>query len=77
MEWPANSLDLNIIKHAWDMLGRAIQNRQPPVQTLQDLHQALTEGCNEIPMQTPQDLFTSCHQRGQAVVNSRGGYTRY
>jgi transposase len=31
--WSAISPDLNPIEHIWDMLGRRIQAREPPVQT--------------------------------------------
>jgi hypothetical protein len=32
--WPAMSQDLNPIEHIWDMLGRRIQAREPPVQSI-------------------------------------------
>ncbi|GFX36337.1 transposable element Tcb1 transposase [Trichonephila clavipes] len=30
MDWLAYSLDMNLIEHVWDMLGRRIAARQPP-----------------------------------------------
>jgi len=77
MEWPANSPDLNIIEHAWDILGRAIQNRQQAVTTLPELRRALVEEWNNIPMHKIRTLVASCRRRCQAVVQNRGGYTRY
>jgi hypothetical protein len=35
--WPAMSPDLNPIKHIWDMLGRRLQAREPPVQNIRQL----------------------------------------
>ena len=77
MEWPANSPDLNIIEHAWEMLGRAIQNRNPPIQTIQDLRAAIVDEWNQIPLQKLRRLITSCSRRCRAVIASQGGHTRY
>jgi transposase len=32
--WPAMILDLNPIEHIWDMLGRRMHAREPPVQNI-------------------------------------------
>jgi hypothetical protein len=39
--WSATSPDLNPIEHIWDMLGRRIQAREPPVQNICQLEAAL------------------------------------
>jgi transposase len=35
--WRAMSPDLNPIEHIWDMLGRRIHAREPPVQNIRQL----------------------------------------
>jgi transposase len=39
--WPAMSPNLNPIEHTWDILGRRIQVREPPVQNFRQLKAAL------------------------------------
>ena len=39
--WQVISPDLNHIDHIWDMLGRRIQAREPPVQNILQLEAAL------------------------------------
>ena len=39
--WPAMSPDFNPIEHIWDMLGRGILAREPPVQNIRQLEAAL------------------------------------
>ena len=59
MESPANSPDMNMFKHVWDMMGKTVQTHLPPVKTPQDLCQALTEKWNNIPLQFLRDLVAS------------------
>ena len=39
--WPAMSPDFNPIEHIWNMLGRRIHAREPPVQNIRQLEAAL------------------------------------
>jgi transposase len=49
MDWPANSPDLNLIEHAWDILHRRISNRQNQPNSLQELADALVDEWSRIP----------------------------
>lgn len=77
MDWPAISPDLNVIEHAWDIIGRALNNRQPAIQNIQELRRAIIDEWNRIPLADLQHLVQSCRRRCQAVVQNRGGHTRY
>jgi transposase len=41
--WPAMSPDLNPIEHIWDMVGRRIHAREPPVQNIRQLEEHCIE----------------------------------
>jgi hypothetical protein len=59
IEWPAVSPNLNPIELVWVRLNRSIHGRPVPLQTLQDLEQALTEEWNLIPQRDLRRLIRS------------------
>jgi transposase len=53
--WPLMmSPDLNPIEHIWDMLGRRIHAREPPVQNIRQLHYI---GCKKPPKKSRKMLI--------------------
>jgi hypothetical protein len=75
--WTAMSPDLNHIEHIWDMLGRRIQAREPSVQNIRQLEAALHRECQQLSQQDIRRLTGGMRRRVEAVIQARGGYTRY
>ena len=71
------SPDLNPIEHLWDILGRRVRQRDPPVQTLNELTAVLHEEWNRIPQNQIQRLIQGMRRRLESVVRVQGGCTRY
>ena len=77
LPWPARSPDLNPIEHLWDILGRQVRSRDPPVQNLRELTQALHEEWQRIPIWKIRRLIINIGRRVRNVIQVGGGYTRY
>jgi transposase len=75
--WLAMIPDLNPIEHMWDMLGRRMQDREPPVQNIRQLEAALHREWQQLSQHNIQRLTGGMRRRVQAVIQARGGYTRY
>jgi len=70
------SPDLNPIEHVWDIMGRRLRREYPNFQNLAALERALQQIWNTI----PQPEITRCinmAERLRAVIENRGGNTRY
>ena len=77
LPWPALSPDLNPIEHLWDELGRRVRRRVNPPESIDQLQRALTDEWNNIPQAFVMRLIGSMRRRCLAVINARGGHTRY
>ena len=77
MDWPAWSLDLNPIVHAWGILQRGISARPVQPRTLQELKDALVAEWRLIPQNRIHTQITSMRRRCRAVIDARGRHTRY
>lgn len=77
LDWPALSPDMSPIEHVWDELKRRVYTRPHPPQTLRDLRLAVVQEWNNIPQQLIDHMILSMRRRIQALLNARGGHTRY
>ena len=75
--WPAMSPDFNPIEHIWDMLGRRMQARESPVQSIRQLEAALHREWQQLSQQDIRRLTGEMRRRVEAVVHAHGGYTWY
>ena len=74
---PPYSPDLSPIEHLWDELDRCVRRRRNTPNTLGQLRTALLEEWENIPMRKINALVNSMQRRIRAVINARGGHTRY
>ena len=77
LDWPPYSPDLSPIEHLWDELDRRVRRRRNTPNTLGQLRTALLEEWENIPMRKVNALVNSMQRRIRAVINARGGHTRY
>ena len=75
LPWPSKSPDLNPIENVWDFLGRKVAARVP--QNLVQLQNFLLEEWNQIPQNYFDRLVEGMPRRINAVIEVRGGQTRY
>ena len=71
------SPDFSPIEHLWDELDRRVRRRRNTPTTLGQLQTALLEEWENIPMRKINALVNSMQRRIRAVINARGGHTRY
>ncbi|KAJ3660639.1 hypothetical protein Zmor_005078 [Zophobas morio] len=74
---PARSPDLNPIEHAWDMLGRAFIEHQPPPGHLRDMRPLLPILWDNLDQEMLDRLILSMPRRVQECAQNRGGVTHY
>ena len=73
MQWPAMSPDMNPIEHVWDVIGRKINERDPPCQNIAELSDAFIQEWRQFPQQRLKWLVYSMRRRVQELHRKRGG----
>jgi transposase len=77
LDWPAQSPDLNPIEHLWVHLKKALQGYPKPPSGVHELWSRLEEEWNKIPPEVCQRLIESMPRRIEAVIDAKGGHTKY
>ena len=75
--WPANSPDLNPIENLWHILRSNIRKRVPKPMRKEDLIAAVQEEWAKLDMKKVNRLIESMPRRLQAVIDAKGGSTKY
>ena len=77
MEWPARSLDMNVIEHVWSRMKLRMNLREYEFNNLNDLANALRAEWEAIPQDFITNLVNSMTRRVGDVQRGRGGPTKY
>lgn len=74
-DFPSRSPDLNWQENVWEMMMQGVRLRHPT--TLQGLKVAMEEEWENIPLSSIRSCVASMPRRLRAVINTKGGHTRY
>jgi len=77
MEWPSQSADLNPIEHLWHHLNTRLGDYERPPSGIAELWGRAQKEWNDIPASFCQNLVESRPRRIQAVLQAKGGCTKY
>ncbi len=75
LPWPSQSPDLNPIEHLWEIIKKKMDST--PVKNKEELKDLIFKTWNSITPDITANLVDSMRNRCQAVINSRGGVTKY
>ena len=77
IEWSLQSPDLNPIEHLWVHVKRQMNTYETPPKGVFELWDRLAKEWNKIPPETCQNLIESMPRRLEAVIEAKGGHTKY
>ncbi|KAG2074981.1 hypothetical protein BDR04DRAFT_1006130, partial [Suillus decipiens] len=69
--------DMSIIENVWDYLDCHVHTRTPLPCNLQELWAALVEEWGNIGMDYIEKLYESMPHHVKALLNAKGGHTKY
>jgi hypothetical protein len=75
--WPSNSPDLNPIENLWHILHGNIHKRKVQPRSKETLIKALQEEWEKVDIEMVNKLCLSMPRRLQAVIDAKGGSTKY
>ncbi|KZP24104.1 hypothetical protein FIBSPDRAFT_736333 [Athelia psychrophila] len=74
---PAQSPDMSIIEHAWNEVDRQLRARFPLPKNVEELWEVLQEEWASLDIGYITSLYESMPRRVAAVIETKGGHTRY
>ena len=77
LPWPARSPDLNPIENLWGILARAVYADARQFDDVESLAQAIAQEWDKISDEKCKSLVHSMQKRCLAVIEKRGGETKY
>jgi hypothetical protein len=77
LPWPAQSPDLNPIEHLWNHLKTRLEEYEEAPKEMGELWERVDKEWNEIEPEVCQNLIESMPRRVEAVIQAKGGYTKY
>ena len=77
MKWPPQSPDLNPIEHLWRHLKRKLGEKKQVYSSMTELWESVEQELDVTNRALCQNLIASMPSRVQAVINAKGGYTKY
>jgi hypothetical protein len=77
LDWPSQSPDMNPIENLWNIVKAKLNVRHPRPSSLDQLFDAIQDEWSKISKRTLKNLVESMPRRVQALLEARGGYTKY
>lgn len=77
MPWPAQSPDLNPIEHLWQHCKSKLAEYENPPKGVLELWERVQDVWDEIDPSVCQKLIESMPRRIEAVIEAKGGHTKY